>query len=193
MLNFPIVLALLATTASLLPTYGASNLPQKLSTNGGDLSALTQDAFVDSPGIGEIGGSFQNSALSMILDTSIQGSPQTYPHDRLLQSTTLLTGYMITVEYGDATCTKFQGAIASVLNTCTTLLDGDKYSKLTATAIDAFITFYSDKECTKVTLTGPSVPYTSGCTDKVMRYVSSKGDFTSSSALVSLSRYVVSS
>ena len=190
-MNFPVVQLLLAATASLVPTSSASNLLRELSSSDGDLSALNQLAEGDSPDIEEMGGTSQDSALSMRLDASIQGSPQTNLQDRLLQSSTPLTGYMITAVYNDATCTKLYVANAFILNTCTRF--NDMYSKLTATVTDSFYTYYSDKECTKMTSTGPTIPYTSGCNSKMMTSVNSNGDFTSSSALVSRTRYVKSS
>ena len=94
-MNFPAVLLLLAASASLVPTSSAADLLRELSSNDGDRSAPNQAALVDSPVIEEMGATSQNSALSMQLDTSIQGSQETYLQDRLLQSTTPLTGYMV--------------------------------------------------------------------------------------------------
>ena len=190
-MNFPTLLLLLAATASLVPTSGASNVLRKLASSNGDLSALNQPPVDDSPVVGEMGGTSQDSALSMRLDTSIQGSQQTNLQDRLLQSTTPLTGYLIVTQYGGAACTKLQVASASILNTCKRF-STDAFYKMTATATDYFITEYSDKECTKMISTD-TTPYTSGCNNDTMIYVNSNGVPMSSSALVSISRYVMSS
>ena len=188
-MNFSTSLLLAAAIASLVPSSCATNLLRKLSLNDGDLSAPNQPAVSDSHVIGEMGAISQDSALSTRLDTSVRGFLRTYPQESLPVSTTSLTGYMMIATYDDAACTKLQVAVASILNTCTKSTDG--YMKLTATASDSFITYYSDKECTKVTSTDLPATYPTGCTGSTLTYVSSNGIPALPYAIVGISRYVV--
>lgn len=189
MTTFTALLLLVAVTASLVPTSCATNLLRKLSVNDGDVSAPNRPSVGDSRAIGEIGAMSGDSALSMRLDTSIQSLEQPSPKESLLVSTTSLTGYLTTAIYIDEACTKLQFASALILNTCT--LSGGGYATLTATATDSFRTFYSDKECTKVTSTDKPTTYPSGCTGSKLIYVSANGVPITSSAIVVISRYVV--
>ena len=191
-MTFPALLLLLAATASLVPTSCATSLLRKLSVNDGDVSAPNQPLADDSPAIGEVEAISPDSALSMRLDPSIESFQQPYPKESLLVSTTSLTGYLVLARYNDPACMQLLIAAAAILNTCTASDSPEgAYRKVTATATDHLSTFYSDKECTKVTETEEAMPYTSGCTDGGLAYVNANGALTSSSAIVGISRYVV--
>ena len=188
-MTYPAFLLLLAATASLVPTSCATNLLRKASVNDGDLFSSDRPSAGDSAVIRASGAISHDYAHSMLLDTSIQRFQQPYRQESLLASSTSLTGYMMTALYDDAACTKFQLALASILNTCTAA--GGEYMKLTATATGSLTTYYSDKECTKVTSTGTPKTFPIGCVSSMMMYVSANGVPTTSSAVVGISRYVV--
>ena len=192
MIKFPALLLLLAAIVSIVPTSCASNLLRKVFLNDGDVPAPSQPSVRDSPATGEMASVSLDSALSLQLDTSIQGFQQPNPKESLLVSTTSLTGYLVLVAYDDAACTKLLVGVALILNTCTVASKSKGgYEKLTATATDSFTTYYSDKECTMVTETEEPETYSSGCTASTMTYVSANGALTSSSAIVAISRCVV--
>ena len=183
---------LLAATALLLPNSSASHHLRELSLNDVDLPAPNQPAVSDSPVIGETEATSRISALSKRAYNSVLGSPQTFPHGRLLQSTTPLTGYLADVFYDDSTCTKFRVSRAYILNKCTVSNAPNTYETLTATATNLLYTLYSDEECTKIKSTGIPSAYSSECVRGQTVFVSSNGVPTLSSALVSLSGYVMS-
>lgn len=187
MSTFTALVLLLAVTAP-IPTSSATNhLRKLLSINDGDPSAPDQPSVGDFPVTRDV----ETTSVSMPLDTFIQSFQQLYQKESLMVSTTSLTGYLITVGYDDAGCTKLRTAVAAILNTCTAEeVSSDRYSKLTATATDYVTTYYSDRECTKVTDTTLSTTYSSGCTGYRQTYINTDGVVTSSSAMAVISRYI---
>lgn len=189
----PATLLVIAAISTLLPTFSATNLLRKLSLNDrGPYALINQTVVGDSPGIGEMGATSQNSALSVRLDTSIQGSQQTYSQDRLLQSATPLNGYLIVATYSDNTCTTEIVADATLLNFCMkdTTNGGTEYMTLTATESYSFKTFYFDKECTQVISVRKPKTYLIGCTESSLTYVS-ESSIPPSTVLMASERYTV--
>ena len=193
-MQYPAALLVIAAISTLLPTFSATNLLRELSLNDrGPFALINQTAVGDSPVIGEMGATSQNSALSMRLDTSIQGSQLTHSQDRLLQqSTTPLNGYLIVATYSDNTCTTEIVADATLLNFCMkdTTNGGTEYMILTATESYSFKTFYFDKECTQVISVRKPKTYLIGCTGSSLTYVS-ESSIPPSTVLMASQRYTV--